>query len=434
MADSEEEIYSIMFSSLKHPVRRKILRMLSEESMTFSQLLDALGVSSSHLTYHLDSLGELLSKTEDGTYRLSSFGQASVATMKGVEEAPSIPKKHFLSFSMKWKAIFGALVICIILLATISVAELTFLNQVASGNEKLQNDLQRVQDENDRLLAWSTPASVVLPILRDVIKLDMTKYKASLLSDTVEYRSDFGNVIEETMKYSLTSNESNIDVSLRFRNNHFSRYQVFLDEDGGSPLYSQPQSTNALTSARNILERYRSYKNESYIEDAISLLSSATETESNGTILDHTKLTISTSGDTVEIMLLDVENGVDFAPKSLRLVFENQVLRELLDGWFLFGIGNTEVNISPEQAIEIARNAALTFTWNYNGVEVGNVTVLQQPVSVDFHPSPKTDLELVPYWFVTLHLDKTYPGGVTRLGVGVWADTGQVDSIITLTG
>jgi predicted transcriptional regulator len=433
MADSEEEIYSIMFSSLKHPVRRKILRMLSEEPMSFSQLLDALGVSSSHLTYHLESLGELLAKTEDGTYKLSSFGQASVATMKGVEEAPSIPKRHFFSFSLRWKTIFAALIIGIVLVASISVVEYNYLNQLSSGNERLQIDLESVQDENERLLAWSTPASIVLPILSDVIHLDMTKYKTSLLGDTVEYRSGFGNVIEETMRYSLTSDGSNIEVSLRLRNNHFSRYQLFIDEEGSSPIYSQPQPTNLLTASKDILQRYKSYTNESYLEDMISLLSSANILEGNGTILDHTKLTISTSGDTVEIMLLYIENGVDFAPKSVRLVFENQILRELLDGWFLFSIGNTEINFSQSEAIEIARNAAPDFTWNYNGVEVGNFTVLQQPVSVDFHPSPKNGLALVPYWFVTLYLDKTYPGGVSRLGVGVWADTGQVDSIITLT-
>jgi DNA-binding transcriptional ArsR family regulator len=43
MPDSEEEIYSIMFSSLKHPARRKILRMLADKPMTFSQMLEALG-------------------------------------------------------------------------------------------------------------------------------------------------------------------------------------------------------------------------------------------------------------------------------------------------------------------------------------------------------------------------------------------------------
>ena len=42
MADShEDEIYSTMFSSLKHPVRRKILRMLGNKPMTFMEMVDA---------------------------------------------------------------------------------------------------------------------------------------------------------------------------------------------------------------------------------------------------------------------------------------------------------------------------------------------------------------------------------------------------------
>jgi len=58
MASSEDEIYSIMFTSLKHPVRRKILRMLSNKPMTFMEMVENLGVSTSHLTYHLENLGE----------------------------------------------------------------------------------------------------------------------------------------------------------------------------------------------------------------------------------------------------------------------------------------------------------------------------------------------------------------------------------------
>ena len=71
MSDSEEETYSTMFSSLRHPARRKILRMLSEKSMTFSEILDHLEIPSSHLTYHLENLGELVVKKEDGKYKLS---------------------------------------------------------------------------------------------------------------------------------------------------------------------------------------------------------------------------------------------------------------------------------------------------------------------------------------------------------------------------
>jgi predicted transcriptional regulator len=74
----EDEIYSTMFTSLKHPVRRKILRMLGNKSMTFMEMVEELGISSSNLTYHLESLGELVTKMDDDQYKLSSFGLATI--------------------------------------------------------------------------------------------------------------------------------------------------------------------------------------------------------------------------------------------------------------------------------------------------------------------------------------------------------------------
>ena len=92
MSDAKEEIYSTMFNSLKHPARRKILRVLSEKPLAFSEIVDLLGVSSSNLTYHLESLGELVTQ-ENSVYKLSTFGLAAVGTMKIVEEAPEVPPR-----------------------------------------------------------------------------------------------------------------------------------------------------------------------------------------------------------------------------------------------------------------------------------------------------------------------------------------------------
>jgi hypothetical protein len=62
--------------------------MLSEGHMSFTSLYETLGVSSSHLTYHLDSLGELVSKN-DAKYRLSVFGRAAYDMMNNVENPPA---------------------------------------------------------------------------------------------------------------------------------------------------------------------------------------------------------------------------------------------------------------------------------------------------------------------------------------------------------
>jgi hypothetical protein len=149
----------------------------------------------------------------------------------------------------------------------------------------------------------------------------------------------------------------------------------------------------------------------------------------------NVKLMVSIDGGSGKVQWLYTENGVDFLPKSLTLVFEDGVLQEISDGWFLLKIGSTEINIDMEEAVEIARNAAEGFSWTAEGATVADFVVLDEPASVLFHPTQREEyLTLIPYWEITFNLDKVYPGGVNRLGVGVWADTGVVRRIRTLSG
>ena len=91
----EDETYSLIFTSLKHPIRRRILRMLADKPLTHSEILDILNIDSGHLSNHLESLGDLTFKDKTGHYRLSSFGRAAVMLMCNVEYscAPSQFKK-----------------------------------------------------------------------------------------------------------------------------------------------------------------------------------------------------------------------------------------------------------------------------------------------------------------------------------------------------
>ncbi len=83
---NDDETYSLIFGALKHPIRRKILRMLSEEELSYTQMLAELDLDTGHLNYYLESLGELLTKTDGGKYRLSEAGKAALRLMNGVEE------------------------------------------------------------------------------------------------------------------------------------------------------------------------------------------------------------------------------------------------------------------------------------------------------------------------------------------------------------
>ena len=204
MSGSEEETYSIMFSSLKHPARRKILRMLSERIMTFSQMLEELAIPSSHLTYHLENLGELVIKDENGKYKLSSFGKASVAMMKGAEEVPDAHAIRFSTLPLRWKSILVIFSVAVLLLASMSFIQYAGFNHISSNYSALQQDYTNVKTENQQLLSWNSSASQEMLILKDVIQIDVSKYQATLISNTAQYRPDLGGVVEEDSKI-LTS-------------------------------------------------------------------------------------------------------------------------------------------------------------------------------------------------------------------------------------
>jgi len=434
MSGSEEETYSAMFSSLRHPERRKILRMLSEKSMTFSEILDHLDIPSSHLTYHLENLGELVVKKEDGKYTLSSFGEAAVAMMNGAEEVPPVQKKSFSSLPLRWKSLYAIFIIGIVILASMSYGQYASYNQLSKDYNKLSESFEKMQSQNQQLISGSATTDEAMTLITDVFQIDATKYQVTLLSDTLKTEADLGGAAEEVLTYSLVNNASTIDLVLTFTNGNFSLFQLSVIEGVPpfTPIYTQPQPTDFLTAARNIIARYQSVENYSYLNEMSQLLSVATETQQNQT-LGNVKLETSMSGENAQFSLLYTENNVDFAAKSIQIVFENGILTSFSDNWLLYSIGSTQVNISQAQAIQIARNAVQTFTWNASGVQVSNFTVLQEPVSAVFFPRPRSGLSLFPYWYITLYLDKVYPGGVNSIGVGVWADTGAVANIQTLS-
>lgn len=82
----DEDTYSSIFSALKHPVRRKIIRHLGENLATYTEILNSLNVDTGFLNYHLESLGSLITKNQEDKYTLSEFGTAALKLMEGVEE------------------------------------------------------------------------------------------------------------------------------------------------------------------------------------------------------------------------------------------------------------------------------------------------------------------------------------------------------------
>ncbi len=398
--------------------------MLANKPMTFMEMVELLGVSSSHLTYHLECLGELIFKMDNNNYKLSSFGLATISAMKGVEDPETEPKRH-LKLSFKWRAVFAALLVVIILLTAFSTLQYASLNQFMQRQSSLMA-------ENQQLLSWGIGTDKVANLLDNVAKIDTTQYKIALLSNTLEFRQDFG-VAEEILKYSLTSSQSNIDVDLRFRANHLSRYQLTQIES--NPIYQQTQPSDILQIAKGTLDRYHSYSGDSYLEEMSNLLSAVNKTDNLSIIQGNLKLQITSSVDKTEFLWMYSKRGIDFSAKSLRMTFQNRLLTGLTDGYFLFTVGNTDLAISEDQAIASAKNYVKTLTWTIDGKQVTGFNTQSQPVSVQLLPHPRgNSVALIPYWYVVLSLDRTFSGGINEVSVGLFADTGQVEDVQMLSG
>jgi len=425
MDGSEEEIYSIMFTSLKHPVRRKILRMLNDKSMTFMELADKIGVSSSNLTYHLENLGELIYKIENGRYKLSSFGRATVSAMKGVEETPEIEPKRSIRLSSWWRAIFSVLLIAVILLAAFSVVQFNMLNQFSA-------DTAHLKAQNHQLLSWGVDTNKIVNLLQNVVQLDTSRYAVKLLDNTVQYRADLG-VTEEIIKYSLTSGKGSVDANFRFRDNHISHYELRLSFD--SQLYTtQADNIGILQTAKNTLEGYMAYSKDVYLDEMRRLLDSVNHTQNIEVTSDNMKLQIRLRGEIAEFMWLYTEEGVDFSPKSLRMVFQNRVLVSLIDGFFFYTIDSTEINVDQQEAVTTAINHIKTLTWIIDGEKISGFNSQAEPFYIEFVPHPRNNsVALVPYWYVVLSLDKTYPNGINQIAVGIYADNAEVADIEMLS-
>jgi len=339
--------------------------------------------------------------------------------MRVVEEAPEVqPKKH-MGLSFKWRTVLAVILVGMIVFASAAALQSSMLNQTTSERDSLQS-------KYNQLLAWSGTTNSAIRFLQDVVEINTDHYQATFLSNTFEQRSDLGGAVEQVMTYSLTSSNIKLLVTLWFRNNHFYRYQMSALE--GAPVYFQPQPLNAVDSAKGIVGRLATYEDASYLADMgsmLSLVSSSTEAIEikEGTL----KLTVS-QGEISRIGVMYTENGVDFSPKSLSLEFANGDLTKLTDGWYLFTVGSTTVNISVDEAETLARNALNGYSWSVNGTTVSNFTVLPDP-SVIFHPSTKNGLALYPQYTVTFRLDKVYPGGTNTLMVQVWADNGDIAQI-----
>jgi hypothetical protein len=419
----EDEIYSTMFTSLKHPVRRKILRMLGQKPMTFTEIVGELEISSPNLTYHLESLGELVYKMDNDQYKLSAFGHATINAMQSIEEVREVqPKRR--TVASRWRMLSVGLMVAVILLASFAALQYNSINELASAQQSLAAELQHLQ-------SYGAGTDKAFSFLKNVTKIDTTAYSVSAKDTGVVWRTDLGGVPEDNIKYTLLDglHLNSITIDLRFRDNHFSRYDLYMTES--TPVFAQPQPSDVLQNAKFTLARYNAYSGDDYLTKMSNMLDTVSRVENNKEVIDgNLKLIMYTQAGTVLFSWSYIENGIDFQTKGLQMIFQNNILTTMTDGYFQYTVGNTNLAISKDDAEDMAKNHVKTLTYNIEGQAVSGFTVQDEPLSVQQVPHTRgNSVALYPYWYVELKLNQIYAGGLDVVTVGMYADTGVITDV-----
>jgi len=289
-----------------------------------------------------------------------------------------------------------------------------------------------------------TAPEKALMFLEDVVEVDVAKYNATLASNWVDYPPHWGGLAEELVRYNLDGgNESNLRVTCRFREDTIHSYSLQVSK--GSPIFAEPQPTSLLDAAKGFLERYRTYSKASYIQEMRSMLDMVDETEDATVTSGNIKLTVLNQeaqnypSEAIDRTLFEwtyTVNGVDAPQNIVRITFDDGAFRSLVNDWNLYNIGSSEVNVSREEAINLARNAAEDYTLRIyleNGLTDVEFNLVDEPVKAGLSMYPRETLTVYPFWRIELYFDKYYYSAY-GVQVGIWADTGEIESCESLSG
>ena len=266
-----------------------------------------------------------------------------------------------------------------------------------------------------------TAQNKALSFITDVIQLDMTKYNATPEGYSIDYPPKLPGIAQEVVTYNLESKESKIEVTCIFMDNNL--YCCLISVEKGSSLYVQP-SANVLEMARELLQRYQKWTGTFDLKGMIDLLDTVDATKNMTATLGNVKLEVFNNAFSSVFEWKYTFNGADYT--GIGMTFEEDTII-FWDDRSLYKIGNTDVNLSKEEAVSIALKRVENFSYKLNnGEEVTDFNIAEERITATLYTRQRETLTLYPYWAVELHLDRLYPGNVYAILVEIWTDTGEI--------
>jgi len=269
--------------------------------------------------------------------------------------------------------------------------------------------------------------------VENMLPIDLSKYTITLISDFTMDGVPLTNINRnmQFILYELTSADSDLNVRFSFE-------KGIMTSCGITSLRGQiivtKQYANPLVAAKDFLEKYQSYTKIDSSNFRVLLNNVEDVTKDSTLTTENAKLEIQAGyfGDTYETTFRwrQVINGADY--NTLYFTFDDRSnIISIGDTRLLYTIGDTAINISLEQAVDIAIANLGTYSYAMpDGAIVKDFKVSKDLLMIELLVGP-VDYDsyvLRPYWDIRLYLDEVYPGNVFGITVFVCANTGEIIS------
>lgn len=277
-----------------------------------------------------------------------------------------------------------------------------------------------------------------LAFIENALPIDFAEYDIKLEQHHTnpEFSPKFSG--QEVLIYTLESADGiEAEISCIFQNGSLTG--LLVNSDSGNVIKKQP-TQELISASRTFLEGYQSVTKNNLTE-MIKLLPEAGSTENLTVNSGNIRLDINhKSNNRTSFSWTYTANGADYT--RLGITFENGKLYAMRDSRGLYKIGNTNINITEEQAISTALKYVQNYTYTCSthdekederiSFEVTGFNITQDSITTELLTTTREDSTLYPYWNVKLPLTEFYPGNVWALKVRVWADSGEAFHCSTL--
>jgi hypothetical protein len=270
-----------------------------------------------------------------------------------------------------------------------------------------------------------------MDFMKNVLPVDLSKYTINLRSNSIMYGVPLAkddNRIIINILFELNSTDSYLHIGFAFEKDTMTSCQINSIE---GQVITTRQYDNPLVAAKDFLERYQAYT-QIDSRNLIAMLDNVDITKDSTVTTENIKFTVLNSynvgRDELVFSWVQIINGVESRiGTSLEFDMDGNFI-SLGDSRTLYAIGDMSVNISEEQAIDLALENLKSYSYDmYEGVVVKDFKVSRDNIVATL-VTASVDYELRPYWDIRMILDEIYPGNIHGITAFIWADTGEIIS------